>query len=131
MSETQPHEMQLVQTHSSGAEEWHCPTCGRRFLMHWPPSYKKIVLEPGDEYAAHVGGKGGVRMSGELSQQPHEHAPGEGDPAADLLLAHHTSAGADERPLPVEELGAVPVTDELLPWLRWMHKAGLADSLEA
>ena len=56
------HEMQLEKCHPSGAEEWYCPICGRRFLMQWPPDYRKIVLEPGDEYALHSGGKGGVRM---------------------------------------------------------------------
>jgi hypothetical protein len=36
--------------------------CGRRFLLSWPPAYEKIVLEAGDEYATHTGGKGGLRM---------------------------------------------------------------------
>jgi hypothetical protein len=58
----QSHTMTLVTTHDSGAEEWLCPTCGRRFLMHWPPDYKKTVLEPGDESATHSGGKGGISM---------------------------------------------------------------------
>ncbi|GIK40003.1 MAG: hypothetical protein KJ077_19490 [Anaerolineae bacterium] len=64
-NEFQPeqHEMQLEKTHPSGAEEWCCPTCGRRFLMQWPPAYKKIILEIGDEYALHSGGKGGLRLS--------------------------------------------------------------------
>ncbi len=56
------HEMQLVATHPTGADEWHCPTCGRRFLMQWPPNYEKVVLESGDEYAIHTGGKGGLRL---------------------------------------------------------------------
>ena len=56
------HDMQLVITHPSGAEEWHCPTCGRRFLMQWPPNYEKIILEAGDEIAIHTGGKGGLRL---------------------------------------------------------------------
>ena len=56
------HEMQLETTHSSGAEEWFCPRCGRRFLLYWPPAYQKIILEAGDEYAIHSGGKGGVQM---------------------------------------------------------------------
>jgi hypothetical protein len=30
--------------------------------MLWPPLYSKIILEPGDEYAIHSGGKGGWRM---------------------------------------------------------------------
>src|SRR5215207_533686 len=63
MSEQQRHEMVLETTHPSGAEEWYCPTCGRRFLLNWPPAYKKIVLNTGDELASHSGGKGGLQMS--------------------------------------------------------------------
>lgn len=71
MEDLERHEMHLDRTHPSGAEEWYCPTCGRRFLMRWPPSYSKIVLEPGDEYAIHSGGKGGVAMAtAELAQAP-------------------------------------------------------------
>lgn len=59
---SQQHEMQLEKTHPSGVEEWFCPTCGRRFLMSWPPAYKRIVLEAGDELVRHSGAKGGLRM---------------------------------------------------------------------
>lgn len=58
MQEPQRHEMQLVKTHASDVEEWYCPTCGRRFVLQWPPEYKQIILEAGDEDALHVGGKG-------------------------------------------------------------------------
>jgi len=30
--------------------------------MQWPPNFKRVVLEPGDQYAAHTGGKGGLRI---------------------------------------------------------------------
>ena len=56
------HDMQLVATHPTGAEEWYCPVCKRRFLIHWPPNYEKVILETGDEYAIHSGGKGGLQM---------------------------------------------------------------------
>jgi hypothetical protein len=58
----QRHEMILEGTQPSGADEWSCPTCGRRLVMRPPPNYQKVVLEPGDESAVHVGGKGGVRI---------------------------------------------------------------------
>ena len=48
----------------SGAEEWVCPTCGRRMLLRWPPHYEKLILDHGDEAAIHVGGKGGLRVGG-------------------------------------------------------------------
>jgi hypothetical protein len=63
MNEKQTHEMVLETTHASGAEEWVCPTCGRRFMLTWPPQYKKIVLNAGDEAARHSGGKGGLGPS--------------------------------------------------------------------
>lgn len=55
-AEIQKHVMVLDKVHDSGAEEWYCPTCGRRFLMQWPPQYKKIVLDEGDASAIHSGG---------------------------------------------------------------------------
>lgn len=51
------HEMILDKVHPSGIEEWYCPTCGRRFMMNWPPKYSKVILEAGDETAIHSGGK--------------------------------------------------------------------------
>lgn len=47
------HEMILEKIHISGLEEWHCPTCGRRFLVQWPPAYKMIILEQGDKDIRH------------------------------------------------------------------------------
>jgi hypothetical protein len=47
------HDMQLVAVHPSGAEEWVCPTCDRRFIIQWPPHYQKIVLNTGNEHAFH------------------------------------------------------------------------------
>lgn len=60
MDESAPHQMQLNVTYSTGVEEWYCPTCGRRLIMQWPPHYKKVILEQGDENETHTGGKGPV-----------------------------------------------------------------------
>jgi hypothetical protein len=46
--------MYLHKTYPSGAEEWACPTCGRRFIIQWRPVYQKIVLARGHEGAAHT-----------------------------------------------------------------------------
>lgn len=54
----QKHEMVLEKTYPSGAEEWNCPTCGRRMVINWEPSFKRTVLETGDIYASHAGFKG-------------------------------------------------------------------------
>ena len=47
------HEMILEKIHTSGVEEWYCPACARRFLVQWPPAYKIIVLQPGDQDIRH------------------------------------------------------------------------------
>jgi len=106
MFEQEHHEMVLASTHDTGAEEWFCPTCGRRFLMRWPPAYEKTILEAGDEYAIHSGGKGGLSMGG-ASLTPLEQSD-------DLLLS-----APEERPEnPVE------LSPELLsPWERYIESS--------
>jgi len=74
MNEPQTHQMQLETTHPDGAEEWSCPTCGRRFLMQVSPTYKKVVLEAGDNDAGHVGSKGIIQMGHAEAVQPAESA---------------------------------------------------------
>ncbi|WP_217560902.1 hypothetical protein [Streptomyces sp. GbtcB6] len=65
------HEMRLVNTLASGAEEWLCPSCRRRILMQWPPRYELVVLERGDETVTHTGGKGGLSIvRTEVSTEP-------------------------------------------------------------
>ena len=70
----QRHEMILETTHSSGAEEWSCPSCGRRMAITWHP-WKKIVLEQGDMYAAHSASKGGLQIGPlQISNVSEDHA---------------------------------------------------------
>ena len=72
MNEQQRHEMVLEIAHPSGAEEWNCRTCGRRLLISWEPAFKKTVLEAGDEFSIHSGGKGGLTMSAVEVGDPQE-----------------------------------------------------------
>lgn len=75
MNEQQQHAMVLQKTHSSGAEEWYCPICGRRMTITWQP-WKKIILEPGDIYAVHSGSKGGIHVGSlEVNEQNNEDCP--------------------------------------------------------
>lgn len=54
-----PHEMTRTNTVEHGVEIWSCAQCGRRLLFRWPPAaFGKLVLDPGDELATHVGGGG-------------------------------------------------------------------------
>src|SRR3989344_7035583 len=68
MSKLEQHEMVLEAIHPSGAEEWYCPTCGRRFTMQWPPEYNKVILDPGDENAIHSGGRATAQPSSTYEQ---------------------------------------------------------------
>jgi hypothetical protein len=62
MDIVEQHEMKLEATHPTGAQEWSCPTCGRRFLVQWSPTFNMVILEPGDPKAAHNGSTGGLRI---------------------------------------------------------------------
>jgi hypothetical protein len=95
------HQMMLVRTYKTGVDEWLCPECGRRFLMRYPPNYKRIVIERGDEDAAHSGGTGGLSM-GALRAIPADEVPG---------LSNEHEREAD-----------LPLDDEALrPWLKWLE----------
>ena len=72
MPEPEQHEMQLEATHSTGAEEWYCPACGRRFLVQWAPVYSMIIIEPGDQYARHSGSTGGLHIGSSQVDQDNE-----------------------------------------------------------
>ena len=84
------HDMQLVTTDSTGAEEWYCPACGRRFLLRWPPHYEKVVLEPGDERATHNGSKGGLELGA-----PKLKPQGSSEPD-DVVLSEELRAALEE-----------------------------------
>jgi hypothetical protein len=102
MNEQQRHEMVLRTTNPSGAEEWNCPTCGRRLLISWAPKFKKTVLEAGDEFSIHSGGKGGLQMG-------------------------RTQIVPLNDPEPEEE-PTTPIEDpRLAPWESWMKETDFED----
>jgi hypothetical protein len=91
------HEMHLVKTHDTGAEEWHCPTCGRRFLLYWPPDYRKEIIEAGDEFAIHTGGKGGLQLSDpHLQDRPAPQPEFDPTPEPDVELSPELRAALEE-----------------------------------
>jgi hypothetical protein len=72
----QQHEMILSGSAAGGGEEWVCATCTRRIALRWPPSFRILVLDQGDETAIHVGGKGGVSMGASgVRRMPEGEAP--------------------------------------------------------
>jgi hypothetical protein len=120
MDQQEHHQMVLETTHPSGAEEWYCPTCGRRFLLRWPPSYEKIVLDPGDQDAAHSGSKGPMLSMDSLTVVgSQELAP------TDELFSHQQALPSETAILnDGDEVGKTPITDELRPWLKWLQGDG-------
>jgi hypothetical protein len=78
--------MTRTRTLELGVEEWSCTECGRRLLMRRPPAFEQLVLERGDEWAAHVGGAGGVQVAAVKAS-----TGGQGGPSAPELgwLADH------------------------------------------
>lgn len=70
LNQQEQHDMILEKTHDSGAEEWGCPTCGRKMLVQWAPAFKRTVLEIGDDTAVHNGSKGGLKMGQSTTTQP-------------------------------------------------------------
>ena len=98
----QKHQMILEKTFSSGEEEWACPTCGRRILVNWEPKFKRTVLDVGDDYATHSGGKGGLVMGAKQVA-----------PTNAALLQEHS-----EEPIPDMRLA---------PWIAWLDEVGFED----
>lgn len=102
MNGQQKHEMILGITHPSGAEEWHCPVCGRRLLISWEPNFKKTILEAGDEFSIHSGGKGGLRIGASQVTQVN-------------------SSSVEQEPSTLHEDAS------LAPWEAWMQERGFED----
>ncbi|RPJ18696.1 MAG: hypothetical protein EHM33_31585 [Chloroflexi bacterium] len=69
------HEMILEKTHISGVEEWYCPTCGRRFMVQWPPAYKMVIVEPGEKDIRHNVSKANSRIGPRQVTQTEETEP--------------------------------------------------------
>lgn len=98
MENSEHHKMMVTKRYENGAEEWACPTCGRRFLLQWGPEHKRIILEPGDEAVAHSGSSGGIRMSA-AEIQPEPVAEQERQvPLDDLHHSGELSDGAPDDP---------------------------------
>ncbi len=68
------HTMILERTHDTGAEEWVCPTCGRRFVAQWTPTIRRLILNAGDETVSHSGGGLDLTTAVDRSPRPAERA---------------------------------------------------------
>jgi hypothetical protein len=122
MNDAEQHEMFLATTHPTGEEEWLCSTCGRRFLMHWPPAYRKVILEPGDEYAVHSGNKGDLRMRSFEIRDADEALVSDDALLFEAKMSEQAPIGDSWE---ATEIQPTPLTDELLPWLNWLQDSDL------
>ena len=95
----QHHVMVLENVYPSGDEDWYCPTCGRRFIVNWEPKFRRTVLEIGDEYASHTGGKGGLQM-GTMQVTP------------------------VDNPISKDETVISEDDSSLAPWIEWFDEVG-------
>ena len=91
---TTPHEMTRTRTLERGVEEWSCTQCSRRLRLRRPPAFEKIVLDPGDEWAAHVGGAGGLEVRAAAASPA---GPGDLPAAERRWLAEHGIAWKPDR----------------------------------
>jgi hypothetical protein len=64
------HVMELVAEYADGSQEWHCPTCGRRFIMKWPPDYNRAILDEGNPNAVHSGEVNGLDIAQYVDSAP-------------------------------------------------------------
>jgi hypothetical protein len=91
-----PHQMTRTRTLAKDVEEWSCTVCSRRLLMRRPPEFQRIILEHGDERAAHVGGTGGLQPA-TMTARPAE--PSGLQPSDRTWLAEHgIDSGANDTP---------------------------------
>jgi hypothetical protein len=74
MNNSNYHEMQIQQILPDGSQEWTCPTCGRHFILHFPPNFELEVLADGDQGVSHTGGTGGLQMGSTEITQTHQDA---------------------------------------------------------
>lgn len=105
------HAVFLERTLSTGQEVWSCPTCGRRFLLQWPPAFKKTILVPGDESVAHCGTKDTPDQDLMLIADP-----------ANLQAA----AERDANDQPSDHGDHLP-PETLAPWLDWLQQVAFVD----
>ena len=117
MYESQQHEMQLKTTYASGAEEWYCPTCGRQFVIHWPPGCETITLERRDKYFFVRRNRTGTAVTTKIILE-----------TDDEYLVHISSQGEQHVYLPpVTRFEEAAITEDVDPWQEWLEDIDFGD----
>lgn len=132
------HQMKFRATHPSGAEEWVCPTCGRRLLIQCPVGYEKITLERGDKHVLVWGRAIGTAVAEKIVLEVGDAYPiHQGAPdtlATEDMPVYEQDEYADEES-PIGRLAGWRLPEEipdddapLTPeWRRLLEEAGFAE----
>lgn len=117
------HTMVLEKSRTSGEEEWYCPECGRRMLVHWAPKFKRVVVEQGDEYALHSGSKSGLGPEGQLIMGS-MHTNAEESGSAEGYGDADEQGISIPKDLETDDSKEISAEDDptLVPWQLWMEK---------
>jgi DNA-directed RNA polymerase subunit RPC12/RpoP len=97
--------MNFEKKHPSGADEWFCPTCGRRMLINWKPKFRRTILAEGEPDITHVGFRINIPVVGNLT------LPFVEGPSYEYL---------ETLDLDIDE-------SRLFPWILWMEENGFED----
>jgi hypothetical protein len=115
------HELVLLSTYPTGAEEWFCPTCGRRMLLQWPAGCEALTLERGQEFALAWGREVGTAVATKHLLDP-------GDAEA-FHSGQHPDIGlelAPEAPAAPDDDSGEPAGDMAL-WQNWLEDLDFGD----
>ena len=116
MHKPHQHEMQLEVRYSTGAEEWCCPTCGRRLIVMPPCGSTTLALERGAKYILVWGPTIGIMTAAKILLEP-------GDEQA---LHHGTAISADVEP-ELADIEAGPCAENMSVWEEWLDDVDLGD----
>ena len=89
--------------------------------MQWPPVYKKVILNIGDENAIHSGGRGGENDNFNDGEQESA-SNGLGNHQEDNRFIYSSTESSE---FPHEQAGRNPAgydSRSLEPWLEWMER---------
>ncbi len=73
------HQMTLVRSWPSDADEWYCRVCGYHFVMTMNPYSKTVLAEAPDVGITHTGSKGGLQIGSVTVGQDDQRPPGPWD----------------------------------------------------
>ncbi len=116
MDGTQQHEMRLDMTYPSGAEEWYCPTCGRRLVLTVPAGSEALAMERGDKYTLVWGSSiGTVSTTKTVLEFGDNNAVHYGGQVVEALIADESE--------PAQETSSI----EMSAWAVWLEDIDFGD----